>query len=125
MFNIDPNTISNIDNVLNTVGQRMEAMFREAKECPQHKYFTLPIYKTCAKKIGSVAATGVTFLAADLILHQLAPQVLICLAHQIAPDTLDESWPFNNTCNISWNYKLTLAWIAYALPVMYAKYKRE
>lgn len=110
--------MNNLEGALNTVGQHMEAGFRVCKNMPQYKYFTRPIYKACVGKIGDVAATGVSFLAADLVIHQFLPQVAICLTSSLVSLTMPQ-------CNLTYHVGGTLYWAAFALPVMYAKYKKH
>lgn len=117
--------MNKLDSSLNSIGQSFESMFKSAHILPQQKYFTVPIYKFCVDKIGNVAATGVSFLAADLIMHQLLPQTLTCLASQIIPNDWQDSLGLEDACNLSYDYIKTLYWSAYAIPVMYAKYKRN
>lgn len=112
--------MNKLDGCLNFVGQRFESAIRIAKILPQHKYFTIPIYKFCVDKIGTVAATGVSFLAADLVVHQLIPKIIACSVSQIITNKKLE-----DSCNLSYNYAQTLYWAAIAIPVMYAKYKRN
>ena len=85
---------------------------------PQCQYFTRPVYKACIKYMDPVAATAVSFLAADLVMHQLLPQAVNCLTSYILPGT-------DATCAMGWEPWKTAAWMAAALPVMYAKYQRS
>lgn len=123
--------INFFDNTLTNVGENFENMFRSCKKMglPQYKYFTVPIYKSCVGRIGEVAATGISFFAADLILHQAALQVLNCMSSYllspITPDSLEEHLGFKEACHPSYSYLKTLCWAAFAIPVMYAKYKRQ
>jgi hypothetical protein len=112
--------MNNLDSRLNNFGQNMEGLFRSCKNFPQYKYFTVPVYKYCANKVGPVAATGLSFFAADLVFHQLAPQTIRCLVSLGIPEIPGSE----DACDISYNYYLALAWTALAIPVMYAKYKR-
>lgn len=111
------NNTLNLDIKLVTIGQMLENQFRLCRGMPQYKYLTVPVYKMCVEKVGNVAATGISFLVADLIMHQLIPQTLICLASYIG-------FPQNEPCHFSYSYIKSLFWLGLALPVMYAKYKR-
>jgi hypothetical protein len=111
-------------------GLQLEASCRAARNLPQYQYFTVPIYKFCVEKLGPVAATGVAFLAADLVLHQLIPDTLMCLGSQLVPDDTRNSYWYQtvgveNYCDFQYQPALTFLWVGcYGVPVMYAKYKK-
>ena len=115
--------IRNFGSAFYYYGKCMENAFRQMKNFPQYKYLTVPVYKTCVQKIGVVAATAVSFLSADLIVHQLIPQVGYCLMSYALNSMNEESDATNETCNMSYSYGKTAGWLAQAAPVMYAKYR--
>lgn len=116
--------MQNVESGLICVGETFERMFKNTEYYPQHRYFTRPIYKFCADKVGSVAATAVSFLAADIVLHQLVPQTIACLASQVLPGNLQGTL-LSDSCNVSYSFQKTLYWAAFAIPVMYIKYKNS
>lgn len=96
---------------------------------PQYKYFILPFYRAIVGKTGDVAATALTYLAADLVVHQLASQVAKLLfrivAKQIVPDRWAPFFGLNEPFQFKYKFKMTLAWLAFGTPVMYVKYLRN
>lgn len=114
-----------LDNRLNSIGRSLELGFRSVKHLPHYKYFIGPLYKFCVNKMGSVAATGVSFLAADLVIHQLIPQAILCLTSQVVPRDWEGTLKLEDSCNSPYSYVKTLCWSALAIPVMYTKYKRN
>lgn len=124
--------LSTIDDNLNSAGLKLENMFNVARRVlPQNKYFLTPLYKMCVGKIGPVAATGVCFLAADLLIHQLATEAFLSLLCKMNSEDLNEGLELDgldlndrSSCQISYSFACTLSWAAFAIPVMYVKYKR-
>jgi len=110
---------SNIDYRLRAVGEFLEGSMRRGREVglPQFNFFTLPVYKACAEKVGNVAATGISFLVADLVLHQALPQLLTCYVSVMSYT--------EGECNPSYYYPSTLVWGTISLPIMYAKHRRN
>lgn len=113
------NFLTDIDNTLNSTGQSLEELCRNCKELAHYKYFIRPIYKISVKKVGTVAATGISFFVSELILHQIVPRTISCAAAQ-----LSDRLRWEDSCVFSYCYPLALFWAAVAVPVMYAKYKR-
>ena len=111
-------TVEAVTQRVEDVSRYFENVFRGMKIMPQCQYFTRPVYKACIKYMDPVAATAVSFLAADLVMHQLLPQAVNCLTSYILPGT-------DATCAMGWEPWKTAAWMAAALPVMYAKFQRS
>ena len=109
-------TFEVVSQKVEDVSRYVETVFRAQKILPHYKYLTRPVYKTCVKYIGPVAATAASFLAADLVLHQLLPQTINCLTSALPGAEA--------TCAMGWEPWKTVYWMAAALPVMYAKYQR-
>jgi hypothetical protein len=109
--------LSSLDSGLFNIGSTFEHIFRSCKNAPQYKYLTVPIYKACVEKMGPVAATALSFLSADLIVHQLLPQAVNCLS-----SAAFDSKTANDSCTLSYSYGKTLYWAAMAVPIMYVKY---
>ncbi|MGH2611616.1 MAG: hypothetical protein ACRDFB_01040, partial [Rhabdochlamydiaceae bacterium] len=100
----------------NGVCETIEKAFQNHKDFPQYKYLIRPIYKVCVEQIGPVAATAVSFLSADLLVHQLLPQITKCTTACVFSSLSTEI-----ACNIAWTPWKTVVWMGLALPVMYAK----
>ncbi len=96
---------------------KYEEMWRVLKNWPQYKYLTRPVYKFVASRSNTVIGTAASFLAADLIVHQLLPKIAKCIFNT----AMEKDLP----CNFSWDPGCSLIWLYASLPVMYAKYKRE
>ncbi len=96
---------------------KIEALFSSCRDQAQYKYLARPIYKFTATYLHPTAAVGVTFLAMDLLVHQMAPQMAICALANL------EEYP--RACHLTWRPILTFIWSAFAIPVMYAKYKKN
>jgi hypothetical protein len=108
-------SLSGLNNAVLDFGRHLEWAAREAKEAPQYKYFLRPVYKCCVGKVGSVFATGITVLSANIVLHQPLANALVCLS----------SYAFGEgTCDISWYSSWFVADMCMAMSVMYVKYKR-
>ena len=112
--------IRTCSNALYYYGKGLEGAFRQMKHLPQYKYLTIPVYKACVQKIGVIAATAVSFLSADLVVHQLLPQVSSCLMNYALSSMSQEGQV--ERCAVSYSYGKTEGWMAQAGAVMYAKY---
>ena len=94
----------------------IEKAFNFCKFLPQYRFITRPIYKVVVSKTNPVFATAITFLAADLIIHQFLASLSSCAYKQLVWD--------DEPCDFSWSSYSTAAWLMLALPVMLAKYQR-
>lgn len=120
--------LAELDQTLMRMGTTMEWGCREMKNFPHVRYVVRPFYRALAKKVGDVAATALTFMAADVVIHQLVGHPINCgLAHLLAP-----TFPVEiqekivvETCTFSYDYLQTFFWTAVALPIMYVKYRRK
>lgn len=121
------NWFSSLDKLFSRWGEQEEARARRCKKFFQYKYFTIPVYKILAKKVGSVAATGLTYLAAHLVIHIPAAKLVGCyLAIPINSLELFNSCLFSTTQTVNLFFLLsTVYWFSESVPVMYVKYKRE
>ncbi len=114
--------VSQVSKGVGFVAEEIEFVCQTAKNFPQYKYLTRPLYKVCVGKVGPIIATAISFLSADLLLHQLFPQTARCLTkYVLSPIESD----FKEECEFSWNPTKTAMWMCVAVPVMYAKYKKN
>jgi hypothetical protein len=127
---MNPVGFSSSDPVL-FVGEMMEGTFRTVKDLPQFKYFTRPLYKSLVGKIGSVAATGITFIVTDMTMHQILPKIGGCVASYIYPSFITESIVGSylgmgeGACDVGLNSTVSaICWMTAGATVMYAKYRR-
>lgn len=102
-----------VDRNIDFAGQVLEWSLRQCKPAPHYQYVLLPIYKSCAARVGTVAATAITFLVGDIFFHQLLGNFLECSFTQF------------DGCDMSIRWTITLVWCAVALPIMYVKHKKE
>lgn len=108
------NSLTLADQRLELLGRNLEDIFRCFKRFPHYRYLLIPIYKACVERVGKVAATAITFLAGDLLLHQALGAFVNC--HFIS----------GGSCDFVIKWYITLLWCGFfALPVIYVKYKRE
>lgn len=114
--------VNGLSDSLLSAGKYLEATFRECKAMPQYKYLTKPVYKFCVDKIGPVAATGMSFLSADLIMHQLLPQTVNCASNYAFDYIFPNVTNLEAACNLGWSPLTSIYWAGFAIPVMYAKY---
>ncbi len=94
-----------------------EEIFSSSRHLPHYKYLARPIYKFAASYTHPIAAVAITFVAMDALIHQIAPKLVICALENI------EEYP--TPCHVSWVPQYSLIWGAFAIPVMYAKYKKN
>lgn len=115
-----------LHNRLNNLGRYLERNCRICKILPHYKYVIRPLYRSCVKKTGPVLATGITFIATDLIFHQLLPLITAKMLG-ITFKHFDEQSSFAPLSNmpIQWFPSITLATALLALPVMYTKHHRN
>lgn len=102
----------------------VEKAFADQQWMPQYRYLRRPVFKFCVNFVGPVAATALSFLAADLIMHQLLPNTLGCLA-SFGPYAEAVSYVLPTTCDFSWTPWKTGVWMAAAAPVMFAKFLKS
>jgi hypothetical protein len=100
------------DQRFESLGKGLEGIFRAFKRFPHYQYLLIPIYKFSAARIGKVAATALTFLAGDLLLHQVLGSFINC---HFIPE---------GSCHFEIKWQITLLWCAMALPIIYVKFKR-
>lgn len=106
----------------------MEQGCRQIRDFPHVKYLIRPFYKELAKKVGDVAATALTFMAVDVVIHQIGGYPLGCaLTYLLIPTFPAEIQEkiVVETCAFSYNVWQTVAWTSPALPIMYVKYRRK
>lgn len=117
-----------VDHFMTATGEKMEKTWHSGKDWFPNKYLTRPLYKTCVSRVGPMAATAISFLSADLVMHQLMPQAARCIysntISSVMPSVLNSSLDVENSCIISWSPVATALWTCMAIPVMYAKYRR-
>lgn len=89
----------------------IEEEYRENKDFLPHKIVSRPVYKIARSCTNPVLSTAVSFFVTDLFMHQLPAQVAFCAVTR-AP------------CTVQWYPSWSLAWMSFALPVMWAKGKR-
>lgn len=111
-------------------GETMEKTCRNLKDFPQYRYFTRPLYKSLVDKVGSVAATGITFFATDMVMHQIVPKIIMCGASHIYPSFITESTLGSflgigeGACDVGLYSTASTIWaMTLGAAVMYAKYK--
>lgn len=90
----------------------VEESFAELKFLPQYRFVSRPIYKWVASHSNVLLATAVSFVATDLILHQIGPAACIC------------ALSLGQECSFSYSPSSSLNWLCVALPVMIAKYHK-
>ena len=99
------------------IAKFIEKGFRELKNWPQYKYVTRPVYKFFVPLTNPVVATALSFLSADLLIHQMS----FPLAEYIYNQATGACEPFHYT----WCPIATASWLILAAPVMYSKYYRD
>lgn len=95
--------------------ERYGTIFKRAKDLPQHKYLSRPIYKWVASRSNIVVATVATFIISDLVMHQATSNISRCIFSK-----------FHNPaemCTFIYSPLSTLFWMVIGTPVIYAKYK--
>lgn len=102
--------------------ESFEKSWGKRKEWPQYKYLAIPVYKFVASKTNPVVGAAVSFFVTDLLMHQLLPQVGICLFNRVSPIPIPICSDFRS---ISWYPLISLGWLAVGAPVMYAKYLKS
>ncbi|MBS0656573.1 MAG: hypothetical protein JSR46_12410 [Verrucomicrobia bacterium] len=100
-----------------------EKHWSKLKDLPQLKYLGRPVYKFVASKTNPVIATAASFLAVDLVVHQLLPRITLCFLANGLNSCCNFS--LSPPCNFIWNSGVSLGWLSFALPVMYAKHERQ
>ncbi|HSW70981.1 MAG TPA: hypothetical protein VLH77_03265 [Gammaproteobacteria bacterium] len=104
-----------VSNFIYKEGLKFEAACRDLKNYLPIKYFIRPIYKCVVRRSNPVIATGVAFLAGDLILHQLGRTMISCVSDCF----------FNSGgCELTWNPLKTIIWMSVGVPVMFVKFVR-
>ncbi|MDB6082035.1 MAG: hypothetical protein JWO53_1307 [Chlamydiia bacterium] len=120
--------ITSLSNYIVHIGEKLENEARFKKDFFEFKYITRPVYKSCVRKVGPVIATAISFLSADLLIHQLLGQTARCVTQYIfkpiLPNSVSELLQFEDSCTITWKPVATALWMGVAIPVMYAKYRR-
>ena len=113
------------------IGEAMEGACRSLKNYPQYKYFTRPLYKSLVGKVGSVAATGITFVVTDMTMHQILPKIGGCISSYIYPSFITESTVGyylgmgEGACDVGlYSTASAIFWMTAGATVMYAKYRR-
>lgn len=112
------------------IGETIEETCRSLKDLPQYKYFTRPIYKSLVGKVGSVAATGITFMVTDMTMHQILPKISGCVGSYVYPSFITESTLGSylgigaGACDIGLSSTTSAVfWMTTGAAVMYAKYR--
>lgn len=113
------------------VGEVIEEVCRNFKDLPQYKYLARPIYKSLVSKVGSVAATGITFFVTDMTMHQILPKIGGCVGSYIYPSFITESavgqylGADEGACDVGlYSTASAIFWMTAGVTVMYAKYRR-
>lgn len=77
--------------------------------------------------MGEVAATALTFMTVDVVIHQIGGYPINCaLGYLLAPTFPAEIQEkiVVEVCTFSYDVWQTVAWTSLALPIMYVKYRR-
>lgn len=117
-----------LDRVGTNLGTNLEKNFRQIRGSPHIKYAVRPFYKALAKRVGDVAATALTFMTVDVVIHQIGGYSINCaLAYLLAPKfpTEIQEKIVVEACTFSYDVWQMVLWTSVAFPIMYVKYQRK
>ncbi len=110
-----PNLLQRVDQQLTASGNYFEGVFRSGKDTFHYRYLLVPFYKVSVSKIGSVAATSITFMIGGVI-QQIGTAAGVCLVRYLSSG--DPGKPSFYPIGL-------VTWTAIAVSVIYVKYKKH